>query len=344
MIYFLCLRRNAVPIRTYLRAIWPAEHGARIERVHYDELVEWAAMNLRAGLYVFADTELLDDVERSAAVGLHTRLKAEPGRFRVWNHPGRSARRLEVLETLAKDGVNDFRAFRAGGALPADLRYPVFLRDEHEHAGPLTPLLRDAEEVAAALAGLRSGARKDGPLLVVEFLNYVGTDGIYRKYSVFRFGDFFVRKHVLFAEDWVLKTPDTERFKAAKWLEEEQAYLCGADGRADTEVIFERFGIDYGRIDYAVVEKRIQVFEINTNPTLLKPENLAPCTRLEAHRFFAARAAEAWAIADPEARPRMASRLRWLLHKPKLNPASWWGRWLRSPSEGNGKTATGPIF
>ncbi len=34
--------------------------------------------------------------------------------------------------------------------------------------------------------------------------------------------------------------------------------------------VFQRAGIDYGRIDYTVANGRIQVFEINTNPVVLQ--------------------------------------------------------------------------
>ncbi len=36
------------------------------------------------------------------------------------------------------------------------------------------------------------------------------------------------------------------------------------------------FGIEFGRMDYAIVDGRIQVFEINTGPTLLRWTLLKP--------------------------------------------------------------------
>lgn len=321
MIYFFCTRRNSSPMVQYLRAIWPGAMGARIEVVHYEDMARFGA---RRGLAVFSDVELLDDAQRVAAGVLHARLKAEPERFRVWNNPLRSARRFQVLDTLAAEGTNRFRAFRAGEPLPADLRYPVFVRDEHEHNGALTVLLRDEAELTAALASLRAGSHAGGPLLVVEFLSYGSADGFYRKYSIFRFGDTLVPKHVLFSDEWMLKTPDYARFVGGGWLEEETAWLDGSAEHGQVRGIFERFEVDYGRIDYALVEGRVQVFEINTNPTLLKPENLAAGLRLSVHRRFAVQAEEAWETYDSGENPGLLRGVAWRLHRPKLNPRPWW--------------------
>lgn len=324
MIYFFSTRRNSSPMVQYLRAIWPGATGARIEVVHYENIARFAA---RGGLVVFSDIELLDGERRAEAAGLHARLADDRGRFRVWNNPSLSARRMDVLDTLAADGTNRFRAFRAGGALPADLRYPVFVRDEHEHTGALTGLLRDEAELNEALAGLRAGTRREEePLLAVEFLPYASADGFFRKYSIFRMGDHLVTKHVLFSDDWMLKTPDYGRFVGEGWLKEEESFLNQCPEREQVKAIFDRFAVDYGRIDYAVVEGRVQVFEINTNPTLLKPANLQPGPRLATHQWFARHAEAAWLAGDPGEEPGVARRLKWRLHRPKLNPRPWWRR------------------
>ena len=326
MIFFLCLRRNAVPIVQYLRTIWPDKFGARIEPVCYEDL---ARLKIRRGLYVFSDIELLDDVRRAEAMALHARLLAEPGRYRVWNDPARSARRFDVLDAMAREGINRFRAFRADEALPADVRYPVFVRDEHEHKGALTPLLADEAAVRAAIAELRAGSRPTGPLLVVEYLEYESADGIYRKYSVFRLGDRLLAKHVLFSPDWLLRTPDVKRFAGPKWLEEEWRFLRDDAAHEALRGVFERLHIDYGRIDYTLVDGRVQVFEINSNPMLLKPSQFRPDgPRLEIHRWFADRFAEMMTAADPVRRVPFLRRIWWRLHKPKSDPTPWWRRLL----------------
>ncbi|MBC8041622.1 MAG: hypothetical protein H7Y06_13845, partial [Opitutaceae bacterium] len=327
MIYYFSTRRNETPIRQYLRAVWPSGIVARFSLVTYEEL---ASLRPGPGLYVFSDIELLDEGQRALAAALHARLKAEPGRYRVWNDPTRSARRFDVLERMAKDGRNRFRAFRAGGPLPEDLRYPVFVRDENEHTGSRTPLLHNGEELAAALEELRAGERPTQPLLVVEWLDYGDANGVYRKYSMFRMGEVLMRKHVLFSGDWVLKSPETNgRFEAPGFLAEEQAFLEGGGDAHDAEVraIFESLAIDYGRIDYAVVENRIQVFEINTNPQALRPKQLEPGPRQPVHAAFAASAVAAWRAGDPAKDVPWMRCLWWRINRTRLWRTPRW-RWL----------------
>jgi hypothetical protein len=339
MIYYLSTRRNDTPIRQYLRAVWPSGVVARFVPVTYEEL---PCFRPGPGLYVFSDVELLDDKQKQQAAALHARLKAEPARYRVWNDPTRSARRFDVLESMAKEGRNEFRAFRAGEPLPDDLRYPVFVRDENEHTGTRTPLLKNSEELHAALGGLRAGSRPTQPLLVVEWLNYGDADGVFRKYSLFRWGDILVRKHVLFSSDWMLRNPEEGmRFKTPEFLAEEQAFLFGGGpGDAhDEEVrkIFDRLAVDFGRIDYTIANGRIQVFEINTNPLALRPAQLEPGPRRPVHAEFAARSEAAWRAADPASQAPWARRLWWRIHRPKVLPVSWW-RWFM-PSWMTGRNA-----
>ncbi len=326
MIYYFSMRRNETPIRHFLRAVWPSGIVARFILVTYEELPD---LRPGPGLYVFSDIELLDEAQRAQAAELHARLKAKPDLYRVWNDPARSARRFDVLERMARDGGNRFRAFRAGGPLPEDLRYPVFVRDENEHTGAQTPLLHNAEELHAALAGLRSGSRPTQPLLVVEWLDYGDADGVYRKYSMLRMGDALMRKHALFSSDWVLRTPESDgRFAAPGFLAEEQAFLEGGGDAHDAEVraIFDSLAIDHGRIDYTVVGGRIQVFEINTNPQALRPKQLEPGPRRPVHAAFAAGAVAAWRAGDPAGGVPWLRRLWWKINRPRLWRLPWWRR------------------
>lgn len=312
MIYFFSTSRNRM-IRLYLRTVWPREEGARFVERNYESIR--ADESPPSGLYVFSDVELLSGEPLARARALHARLRAEPEKYRVWNDPGLSARRFDILDALAKSGDNDFRAFRADEPLPEDLRFPVFVREENEHTGALTPLLHSGGEIKAALAALTDKR----PLLVVEFLDYADADGVYAKYSAFRIGDMIVRKHMLFSSEWMLKQPMADGKLQDMWLAKESGYLASSDGDDEIRALFERFGIDYGRIDYTLVDGRIQVFEINTNPVQLKPANLRPNgRRLFTHRHYFEHSLGAWRAADPDARPGLLTRLRWRMHRPKL--------------------------
>jgi hypothetical protein len=341
VIFHLFVRRAECPTVSYLQAIWPDPFGLRIEPVRYDEIDRFTA---RPGLYIFSDTDLMDDVTRRRAAELHARLKTNPSLYRVWNDPVKTARRFDVLDRLRRDGVNRFRAFRVGEPLPADLRYPVFVRDEHAHKGPLTPLLTDEAALRAAITELRARARPVQPLLIVEHIDYASADGVYRKYSIFRAGDRLIRKHLLFAGHWVLKEPQGVKFDSPEWLQEERDFLDEKSHDwmdAEVKTLFERLAVDYGRIDFTVMEGRLQVFEINTNPIILRPMHLRPDgPSLAMHRSFDGLFQAALKSAECGGGPSLMRRIEWSLHRPWTNPTPWWRRLVpgwreRSKMKGN---------
>jgi hypothetical protein len=53
-------------------------------------------------------------------------------------------------------------------------------------------------------------------------------------------------------------------------IEEHLRYVETNPHRDQLEKVFELAGIEYGRIDYCVVDGRVQTFEINTNPTVVQ--------------------------------------------------------------------------
>lgn len=326
MVYHLCMRFNYGPAIQCLRSIWPAPCGARIKPVVYDELDK---LKTRPGLYIFTDMELLDEASRVRAVELHTRLKSRPDLYRVWNDPARSTRRFDLLERLWEEKSNSFRAYRlAEGTAPPTpegMRYPVFLRDENLHRGPLTPLLHNAEEVRAAAAGLRAPGpcQNTGPMLAVEFLDYAGTDGVYRKYSYVRMGEELVPKHVLFSKGWAVKQPEKGQFDSAPWLEEEWAFLRSRPHEEAVRKIFDDCALDYGRIDYTVAAGRIEVFEMNSNPMMLQPTHFDPIPRRPVHVFAREHFLRIIEKNDMEGAPPLLDRLRWRLRRPKIDDIPW---------------------
>ncbi len=303
--------------------------GARIEPVCYDELHRFEP---GPGLYVFVDTELLDEEIRARATALHRQLCAKPELYRVWNDPSRSTLRFELLERLWSEGKNSFRAYRLGDgarpAVPAGMRYPVFVRDENLHRGPLTPLLENEAAVKDAVAKLRApGAEGDGgPLLVVEFLDYQSPDGVYRKYAFMRVGGKCFPRHLLFSRGFSVKAPKGDEFDGKAWLDEEMRFLNSDAGYApQIQELFEACAIEFGRIDYTVVNGKVQVFEINSNPVMLKPSYFTTSARKPVHIIFRRDVMRLLEENDPSPHVSVWRRLRWRFHRPKLRPRPWWG-------------------
>lgn len=271
MLLFFGTRDHVDTVNQFVNQ-WAPELRAHILTLAYENVS--FRQPLPGGVCVFMDFERLLPGELSLARRLAAALQAFPEKYAVLNPPARWIGRLRLLEVLHERGLNDFRAFRPD-ALPGDLRFPVFLRSELDHGGPATPLLRSSDELDQALAGKAfQDPQLRRHLMVTEFCNCLGADGFFRKYSVLRIAGTFIPRHVHFSRNWVQKYND---FVDEAFLAEEQKFLENCPHLAPVAEIFRLAGVDYGRIDYGLHNGRIQVWEINTNPTIVpRPENTHP--------------------------------------------------------------------
>jgi hypothetical protein len=234
-----------------------------ITPVHYEDLLE--ERELVDATYCFADLELMSSEQRRRAADLRQRLLARG--CRVLNDPEQTLCRVDLNRALVRAGVNDFAMYREHESLDG-CRLPVFLRGEHDHDGRRSGLLDDTADVHTAIGKLRADAPDLGDLLVVEFCDTAGADGVYRKYSAFKVGDAIVARHLFFSNDWHVKQAELDDEAS---LQEERDFVATNPHEQQLRPIFELAGVDYGRIDYAFRDGRLQVWEINTNPTILTP-------------------------------------------------------------------------
>ncbi len=228
---------------------------------------------------------------------VHDQLQALCGAAKVLNDPTRSLLRYDLLRALHERGINRFNVYRLSeGALPR--RFPVFVRREHGHRDPLSPLLRTAAEYAAAVAELGAGPGSLADNIVVEFCDTADDTGLYRKYSAFIVGERIIPRHVFFSRSWMVKMPELAE---PSMLAEERAFLEG-DTHADAlREIFRLARVSYGRIDYSLLDGRPQTWEINTNPMLVSgPDEPVPGRRA-IHLRFVEMAAAAFAAFGGEA-------------------------------------------
>lgn len=294
MIWYLVTAEHAYTVSEHLRGEWGAALRKRMVVMPYGLLS--CVPTLPQGCYIFSDLERLEALPRKLLGKLCTRLQASGNR--VLNHPDRSLRRLELLEALHAGGSNRFRAF------PADTpgepwRYPVFVREEKEHSGTRTPLLQDATAVREALLRLVLGGHSLRDLLVVEMCDTADDAGIYRKYSAFRIGEQIIPRHVLFSRNWMLK--DMDLLEPAHRLEV-AAYCRDNPHEAALRRLFGRAQIEYGRVDYALDrDGRIQVWEINTNPQIMRAPQVYPAALRHFHHAFAERYLAAMQAIDSDA-------------------------------------------
>jgi hypothetical protein len=317
MIYFVVGDEGSFSIRYYLD-----EEGSALRDtmrvVLYDELARLDRLPL--GTWVFTETDRLSDAERKLTLLACDRLAA--ARARVMNDPRHTLLRYDLLRAASVGGVNRFHAWPASGVIfrrngrraastaetvvAEALPFPVFIRFANRHTGNLTPLLDSPRQLEAALASLMSARHRLDDLLVVEFCDTKDEHGIYRKYSAYKIGDRVMPRYLECSRDWMVKW-DWRIFDRLR-ADEETRYLETNPHESWIRGIFELAGIEYGRVDYGVLDGAPQAWEINTNPTIgrgpgpkvpYRPE-VAAYKEMLAPAFgaFYARFEDAWRAVD----------------------------------------------
>jgi hypothetical protein len=246
---------------------WGPAPNSRMRYLLYNDLRYMR--QLERATYIFTDHERLSPPQWQLARQLWKTLSNAGPPMRLVNDPWKVLGRFDFLDRLFAEGINRFRAVRANEPveLLRSLRYPVFAREEKAHKGTLTPLLHRPDHLLRALRrlSLEGYYRKD--LLVVEYCSTADSSGVFRKYSAVRIAGQIIPRHVLFSRSWNLKTPDLDDrcFQA-----EHDEYLATNPHQGQIERVFDLGGFDYGRIDYSLLDGELQVWEINSNPTVRK--------------------------------------------------------------------------
>lgn len=261
MIHFVIPAAHDRGIREYLEH-WGRDVASRMRVVHVESLP--GTSRFPRGTYVLAALDQLAPTMAAFVTAWHDALAGQDG-VRFLNHPTRTRQRFALLETLHRMGHNEFRAFRATGDLGA-LRYPAFVRNERAHDGALSPLLHSRAAVEAAIGRAILQGYPARHLLVVEFCDTADRDGYYRKYAAFTVGDRIMARSLSYSREWMLKFQGSEFMRAM--VEEEQSYVRENPHEAALREVFAIAGTEYGRIDYAMKDGRLQTWEINLNPTI----------------------------------------------------------------------------
>ena len=261
MIHYVVPEAHDRLIREYLE-FWGQDVASRLRVVHTESLP--VETRMPRGTYVLAAMDQYSSGIAAYISALHDELARQPG-VRFLNRPRRTLQRFELLQQLHALGRNSFRAIRVTDDL-ATLRYPVFVRDSHSHDGALSPLLDSPSEVESAVGRALVQGRSAERLMVVEFCDTADPNGYYRKYSAFVVGPHIVPRYLSVSREWMLKFSGGEF--TARMAEEELEYILTNPHEAELRSVFGIAGVEYGRIDYAMKDGAMQVWEINLNPTI----------------------------------------------------------------------------
>lgn len=245
-----------------------ARHGSKLCKLwSYEQLFRRAS--IPTGTWIFTDHERLSARELARAGLIATALEDEGAR--VLNHPARVRSRFEILRRLKEEGINTFSVLR-GDSDPIPSRFPVFIRNEYDHGMKGNTLLTSQGELDAALWTIREEGRPLVGKLVIEYAGKECMPNIWHRMSTYRIADQIIAHHMAFDEQWVVKDGFTRAALAEHPLrttivDQERDFVTN---NLHSDILARAFaiaGIDYGRLDFSVVEGQMQIFEINTNPS-----------------------------------------------------------------------------
>lgn len=262
MIHFVTTRDHAYTLTNLVDRLG---HG-RCRIHHYERLFQHK--RLPGGTWIFTDHERLSAYELGLAARVAARL--EKGGARILNHPARVLRRFDMLTALKNADINRFSVWRAE-TFPSPGSFPVFIRNEYDHDAANPPLILDQAALDLALADLQERGHSLVGKLVIEYAGEEVAPGVWQRLQTYCVGGTVIAHTNVIDFRWQVKDsgeigaverhPQFEQF-----LANEQAFIS-RNLHADTlRRAFELAHIDYGRADFAIVNGRPQIYEINTNP------------------------------------------------------------------------------
>ena len=284
MIFYLVRQSSAYTIINYLESWGLKTTASYIRPLFYEQL--WQMTKLPRGTYIFSDLERLTPNEAETTAKIWEQLANSEKGIRLLNHPTRSKRRYELLRTLYCKGFNQFNVYRLTECRQPE-KFPVFIRGENDHNGNLTSLLNTPAELDRAINQLLEKGQSLENKIITEFCPTADQAGVIRKYSTFIVGDKIIPRHLFFSNKWMVKYPELVE---EKQLLEEHQYVKRNPHESFLKDIFQLARIEYGRIDYGLLNGIPQVWEINTNPRSLSLNDMTSelqKKRTPTHEHFA---------------------------------------------------------
>jgi hypothetical protein len=265
MVFFLTLPDGAGHVAQFVRH-FGRRHSRRMSEMTYSAFL--GLREVPRGVYVFADSDRMTPLQRRLAGRIWEALEAHGDAVRLLNDPRRQLGRYDLLRRLHRQGVNEYQVWRPH-ELPEAVPFPVFVRKENDHGGPRSGLLHSMAELWRALGALALEGVAQQDMIVCQFQETADREGIYRKYGALRVGDRVFGQFVILERRW--EKSHSERVRTPEARAENQRYFQENPHQDMLRPLFELAHVEYGRIDYAFRNGRIQVWEINDNPFLATP-------------------------------------------------------------------------
>jgi hypothetical protein len=230
-----------------------------------DEIL--AAGKLSLGSYVFMAIDQMTPTEREITSQCWEKLRRARSDLTLINRPSEVSLRYNLLRLSYKGQRNIYRVYRASEFLLCR-NFPVFVRGNLDHNGSLTPLLHTQQELILALTKAVYRGHRLRDLIIVEYCHTADASGIFRKYSAFIVGEKILPHTLMHSNRWVTKSEG--RLIDAATAAEEIDYVRNNPHAEWLRETFALAKIRYGRIDYGLRNGEPQLWEINTNPTIIR--------------------------------------------------------------------------
>ena len=278
MIFFVAPAQETWCMEAYLDQ-YGGKLLTRIKILTFEDIA--AQQGLSPGTYILSAIDQLSPTEREIAELCWKELSRASSEITLVNQPAEVLCRYDLLKTCFELKRNTFHVARASNFYRCQ-NFPVFIRPEHEHTGSLTSLLYTPQQLALALAKtLRHGYRLRD-LIIVEYRETVDSSGIFREYCASIVGDRIIPQALVHNYNWVTKWEG--RLIDAEKAREEREYVESNPHADWLRKTFELAKIQYGRIDYGFRCGSPQVWEINTNPMIVRPSGWPPSSTMTAEQ------------------------------------------------------------
>lgn len=262
MIFYVVTGSHHYTVKKYFK-LYEKDFPVCPEIVFYEQLS--VQKEFKPGAYIFADLERLTPEQAEQAARIWQLLNDHG--MPVLNHPTHFMRRYQLLRTLYEHGINQHNIYRLTEArIPQ--HFPVFLRGENEHGGNVSPPLNNVAELNAAIADLEAQGLSLEDKVIVELVNTADETGLIRKYGAMIIGDQILADHMMFSQHWMVKSATSFDPLPQVFADEELDYMRTNPHEAMIREVVNIARVEYGRIDYGMKDGKIQVWEINSNPSL----------------------------------------------------------------------------
>jgi hypothetical protein len=183
-----------------------------------------------------------------------------------------NARRLAKIACVKAPAIQ--QVARAALQAAPDFRYPLLLRAPGYHTGQHFVRVERPEDLATAAASLPGDE-----LLLIEYLDARGADGMARKYRVMIIDGALYPLHLAISADWKVHYFTAGMAHDAAYRAEERRFLenlaevLGQRALAALTAIGRELGLDYAGVDFALApDGSVLLFEANATMVINPPE------------------------------------------------------------------------